>query len=131
MHVEGSIENGTLALKSGDLDLGLTVGQRLDLLRSTLCKDLTTPEFELFIEVARARGLSPLTGEIYAIKRKDGDEKKVSYQTGIDGFRLIAQRTGHYEGQVGPFWCGKDGVWVDIWLHDEPPFAAKVGILRA
>lgn len=60
---------------------------------------------------------------------QDGGDVLTPQKT-IDGLRLDAARSRDYLGQVGPQWCGIDGVWVDIWLRKEPPAAARVGILR-
>lgn len=97
------------------------------LLRKTLCpKDITDGEFELFEVVCIRTGLDPLAKQINAVKRGG----KLCIDASIDGFRLTAARTKEYGGQEGPFWCGDDGTWKDVWLSKEPPAAAKVGVWR-
>jgi phage recombination protein Bet len=90
-------------------------------------------ELELFLHVCRHRNLDPITRQIYPVKRWDATQKKeiTTYQTSIDAQRLIAQRTGTYQGQDGPYWCGADGQWREVWLdRGHAPHAARVGVYR-
>lgn len=99
---------------------------QLEIIRRTVAKSTTPDQFRLFIEVCKYSGLNPFARQIYAVVR--GGEMTV--QTGIDGYRILAERSGKYAGQIGPEWCGEDGEWKDVWLSEKPPVAARVGILR-
>lgn len=119
MSTELTTTNGTTAV-------GFLTAEKIDLIKRTIANEATHDELELFLHQCRRTGLDPLARQIYFIKRGG----KASIQTGIDGFRLIAERTGEYRGQTPVQWCGDDGVWKEVWLDKKPPAAARVGIYR-
>jgi phage recombination protein Bet len=69
-------------------------------------------EFQALMTVAEARKLNPLLRQVYFIKRWDSQKKAEvwSVQTSIEGLRVIAERTGLYDGADAPrFEYHKDG----------------------
>lgn len=119
-----------LARVNQDVEITYWDREQLAVIKRNFAVGLSDAELAYFAEICRATGLNPIQKQIYAYKVRSRDEQRLIIQTGIDGYRLIAERTGQYEGQTAPQWCGEDGEWRDVWLSDSPPAAARVGVWR-
>lgn len=91
-----------------EIAASMQIYDRLEPLKNALgIQDLNQGEMQLFAMVAHRTGLDPFTRQIYAIKR-DG---RVTHQTGIDGYRSVAERTTQYAGSEEPTYepcpCGE------------------------
>jgi len=73
-------------------------GAQLALVKKTVASDCNDVEFDLFMAVAQSKGLDPFTKQISAIvfNKDKPDKRKMAIITTIDGFRVIAERTGQY-----------------------------------
>ncbi|MGV8123127.1 MAG: phage recombination protein Bet [Candidatus Xenobiia bacterium LiM19] len=81
--------------------------EQIELVKKTVAKGATDAELQLFLYQAGRTGLDPLLRQIHSISRKSKNEygeweNSRTIQVGIDGFRIIAERTGKYDGQDPP-----------------------------
>jgi phage recombination protein Bet len=83
-------------------------------------------DLAVLLHYSQRTGLDPFARQIYMIERGG----RYTIQTSIDGFRIVAQRSGEYAGQTPTEWCGDDGVWKEVWLEKTTPAAARVGVYR-
>jgi phage recombination protein Bet len=78
------------------------------IIRDQYCRGATDSEFAALMAIAKAKRLDPLRKQIYFRKQKQYNQETDSYTdqwitiTAIDGFRVIADRTGLYDGQDEP-----------------------------
>ena len=72
-------------------------------------------QWQRFQYVCEARGLDPLRRQIYLQARWDKTKRRYSFTiiTGIDGYRLIAERTGLHAGTDKPEYTYKTGGTID------------------
>lgn len=88
------------------------------------------PVVAAFLQHCARTGLDPIARQIYSIARKSKGQLKWQIQISIDGARLVAERSGQYEGQTTPEFTADGITWTQVWLGDEPPKAARVGVFR-
>jgi phage recombination protein Bet len=72
--------------------------RQLALIQNTVAKDCNNDEFNLFVEVARAKGLDPFLGQIIPMifSKANANKRKMTIIISRDGQRVIAQRCGDY-----------------------------------
>lgn len=80
---------GELAIRPAQL-----TAEQIELVKRTVAVGASDDELALFLYTAQRSGLDPLTKQVYCIKRGG----KMSIQTGIDGYRAIAERSGTLAG---------------------------------
>jgi hypothetical protein len=118
----------------------------LETLRNVIAVGIPDPELRLFAKVCGQLALSPFRGEVVVVPRRTNIAKAGQpaswvtiwrHQITIVGRRVLAERTGEVEGIVGPEWCGPHTPepdsplqWVDVWLAEQPPHAARVTVYR-
>lgn len=100
--------------------------------------EASSDEAEQFYETVIRTRLSPDQRQIYV--RMQSSKAKVNHQwvwqkkmlimVSIDGFRLVAERTGKYAGQETALFSADGKSWTEAWSPKDPPKFAKVGILR-
>lgn len=102
---------------------------QVDLIKRQIAKDATNDELKLFLYQCQRTGLDPMTRQIYFMKRSG----KMTIQTSIDGFRVIAERSGDYAGQDEPEFLYKndklDCAKVKVYrFRGEQRYLASVGV---
>ena len=105
------------------------------LIKNTVAKGATDDELRLFAAVCARTKLDPFTKQIYLVKRYDSKAVNADgtkgadvavIQVGIDGLRVIAERSGNHGGISTVEWCAADGKWVDLWVLPTQPFACRI-----
>lgn len=125
---------GALAIASEQTEW--TAAQIAVLRSAGVSEEVTHAEMIAFLHECQRTRLDPFTRQIYLIGRHDRQvgRKVFRSQTGIDGYRVIANRAIREENAdleyEDTLWCGPDGVWRDVWLGQNPPAAAKVVVLK-
>lgn len=136
---------------TGDADPNQLTGAQYAALGAVMNFDLREvgawPHVVAFMHLCVKRGLDPFMGETFLIARGTGKNRKFTTQTGIDGYRILAARTGKLIGVKNRVWTGSDDgdhtwrfdpstgimrrVWFDQWPASRGfPGAGRVTVVH-
>lgn len=106
--------------------------EQVDVIKSQICKGASDTELQLFMATSQRLRLDPFARQIYAIKRWSKDGPTMQTMISIEGQRAVAHRTGQYNGEADPLYCGEDEQWKTIWnvKSDGFPLAVKFKVYR-
>lgn len=102
---------------------------QLDLIKATVAQGASDLEFALFVEVCKRSRLDPFTKQIYAIMRNAREEdekgnwqtvKRMTIQTGIDGYQKLAADTHELGGIDDVIYDTEDGdhpTWARVTVY--------------
>ncbi len=80
--------------------------RQIELIKNSICKGASNEELQFFLMACQKTGLDPFSRQIYSVPR--GGQRTI--QTSVDGFRLIADRSGRYSpGREPTFEYDKNG----------------------
>lgn len=104
---------------------------RLALIRKIRFPHITDDEHWAFIvDACRRLKVDPTCIWVKLEKSDDTGKMEPKLITTLLILRQIAESTGKKAGETIPQFCGRDGKWTDVWVADEPPAAARAGVLR-
>jgi phage recombination protein Bet len=84
---------------------GALIGaEEIKILKQSLWPTFTDPEVNYAVAICNQLQLNPLLRQIHFVKRNTKNGATITAQTGIDGFRLTAERTGAYAGSDEPIY---------------------------
>ncbi len=96
-----------IVVQNNNSDIITFDDKKIGLIKRTVAEGATDDELELFLHQAKKTGLDPLARQIHFQKYNTSKGPKVAIITGIDGYRLVASRTGVYAGNDDPVFDGR------------------------
>lgn len=92
-------------------DLQIFDNSKIEILKNMYFKGASNDELSIFLHACKRTQLDPFMRQIYCVMRWDSKANKnlMTIQTGIDGYRLIAERTGRYAPGREPTYIYQDG----------------------
>lgn len=105
--------------------------EEIHLLKKSILDDKTTDaELALFSKVCQRTGLDPFARQIFGIRRDGKDGGKLTFQTSVDGYRLIADRTRCYAGSDDPLFDEGLSLYQHLKSNRANPVTATVTVWK-